>query len=369
MLLHRFVNEHHDEIIARSKARIMANVVPAPTKAELSQGAPVFLAQMENILRFKEDMAEDTAPVTATATAAERVDLHASAAHHGRQLLALGFTMSQVVHSYGAVCQVITGLLDELGVTVSAREYQTFNLCLDDALAAAVTSYEAARAHTVDQKEVAHLGFLAHELRNALQVAVTVTSLVATGEVGYSSRTAKLLEGAHARMRELIDRSLAEVRLRSGIAPRRDVVKLFDVFDDIELTARIDARPRSIEVHSDVDHELTVVADRELLVSAVANLVHNAIKYSRENGHVHLRARRVGGSVHIEVEDACGGIDKSKLDGLFTEYVQAHDDRSGLGLGLAIVRSAIEAQGGRVRARSIEGQGCVFTLELPHTPA
>ena len=361
MLLYDFVNEHRVEIIARSKARIMANVTPSPTKAELSQGVPVFMAQMEHILRRKGGVSLPNA----AAAPSDEAELNASAAHHGLQLLALGFTLSQVVHSYGAVCQVITGLLDELGVAVSAREYQTLNLCLDDALAAAVTSYEAARASKVDQKEVAHLGFLAHELRNALHVAVTVTDLVASGEVGYGSRTAKLLEGAHARMRELIDRSLAEVRLRSETVARRDVVKLCDVFSDIELTARIDARRRNIAVRVDVDSTLAVIADRGLLVSAVANLVHNAIKYSREKGHVLLRATRVASMVHIEVEDECGGLEQSKLDSLFEAYVQAHDDRSGMGLGLSIVRDAVKAQGGRIHARSIDGHGCVFTIELP----
>ncbi|MEO6950401.1 MAG: HAMP domain-containing sensor histidine kinase [Polyangia bacterium] len=362
-MLYEFLTEHRLDIIARSKGRIMASVTPTPTKAELSEGVPVFLAQMENILRRN----EGAEPLTAKSSATEHKELDASAAQYGRQLLALGFSMSQVVHSYGAVCQVITGLLDELGVAVSAREYQAFNLCLDDALAAAVTSYEAAHADTIDQKEVAHLGFLAHELRNALHVAVTVTSLIATGEVGYGSRTAGMLEGAHARMRELIDRSLAEVRLRSGVVARRDVVKLFDVFDGIEIMARIDARRKNTEIHVSVDHALTVIADRELLVSAVANLVHNAIKYSREKGHVHLRATLVGKRVEIEVEDECGGIAKEKLDRLFDEYVQTHDDRSGMGLGLSIVRNAITAQGGRIRARSIDGRGCVFTIELPHT--
>ena len=79
-----------------------------------------------------------------------------------------------------------------------------------------------------------------------------------------------------------------------------------------------------------------------------------------------LRATLVASTVHIEVEDACGGIEKSTLDGLFEEYVQAHGDRSVMGLGLSIVRNAVEAQGGRIHARSIDGQGCVFTIELPH---
>ena len=363
-MLYEFLSTHREEILARTKQRITSGVVPPPSLEELVEGGPIFLAQMVEVLRRKEGASN-----SGKSEAEEKEGLDASAAQNGRHLLKLGFSVSQVVHGYGTVCQVVTGLLDELGVPISAAEYKTFNLCLDDALAGAVTAYQLEASAQAERREVAQLGFLAHELRNALHVAVTITSLLASGEVGFGGRTASLLQNTHARMRELIDRSLAEVRLRAGAEPNLAPIRVAELFDDIGITAQIDAKRRGITLQMSVEPSLVLRADRELLVSAIANLLQNAIKYSPPQTEVSLRAVRVGEWIHIDIADACGGIPADKIALLFEPFVQAGADRSGVGLGLPIVRAAVVAQGGRVRGRSVDGTGCVFTIELPAEPA
>ena len=69
--------------------------------------------------------------------------------------------------------------------------------------------------------------------------------------------------------------------------------------------------------------------------------------------------------VRIEVADECGGLPDSDVAALFVPFEQRSGDRSGLGLGLAFSRWAVEANGGHIFARDLPGVGCVFTVDLP----
>ena len=114
-----------------------------------------------------------------------------------------------------------------------------------------------------------------------------------------------------------------------------------------------------------VEEELVVEADRQMLGSAVSNLLQNAFKFSRPKGQVSLAARVVADRILIEVEDECGGLPDGKAEELFQPFEQRSRDRTGLGLGLSISRRAIEANKGTLRVRNLHGKGCVFTIDLP----
>jgi signal transduction histidine kinase len=114
-----------------------------------------------------------------------------------------------------------------------------------------------------------------------------------------------------------------------------------------------------------MDEGLQVEGDERLLRSAIGNLVRNAIKFSEPGGTITVRGRAAGGTVTVEVEDACGGLPVESTSELFEPFVQRGADRTGLGLGLAIVRQAIEAHHGTVEVRNLPGRGCVFTARLP----
>jgi nitrogen-specific signal transduction histidine kinase len=129
--------------------------------------------------------------------------------------LKLGYSISQVVHGYGALCQAITQYVEEnSSQSVFAREFNRLNFCLDIAIAEAVTEFNRGQRQNAERDEVQRLGFLAHELRNALSNAVMAYQIIKTGKVGAGGNTARILENAHTRMREIIDRSLVEVRLQ-----------------------------------------------------------------------------------------------------------------------------------------------------------
>ena len=106
-------------------------------------------------------------------------------------------------------------------------------------------------------------------------------------------------------------------------------------------------------------------ADRRLLRSSMANLVSNAIKFTRDGGSVVVRVQRSGTSLSVEVEDECGGLSAEAVERIATPWLQLGADRSGFGLGVAIAKRAAEAHGGTLDARDIAGKGCVFRLELP----
>jgi hypothetical protein len=110
--------------------------------------------------------------------------------------------------------------------------------------------------------------------------------------------------------------------------------------------------------------------DRQLITAALANLLRNAFKFSRPNGHVVLSTdtTTATGRVLIDVQDECGGLPEGEAEDLFLPFEQRSANRTGLGLGLAIARQSVETNGGVIRARSLPGKGCIFTVDLPLIP-
>src|SRR6185503_19689296 len=109
---------------------------------------------------------------------------------------------------------------------------------------------------------------------------------------------------------------------------------------------------------------IAIDADRQVLASAISNLLQNAFKFTRPRTVVTLRVGANADRVLIEVEDECGGLPGDTAN-LFRPFEQRGADRSGLGLGLAYSRWAVEANRGRIYTRTIPGSGCVFTVDLP----
>jgi signal transduction histidine kinase len=116
---------------------------------------------------------------------------------------------------------------------------------------------------------------------------------------------------------------------------------------------------------SHVDSKLAVAADRELLLSAVGNLLQNAFKFIHPGSEVLLKTYSLSDRILIEVEDKCGGLPPGDLEKMFLPFTQGGIDRSGLGLGLSISRRGIEANKGTLGVRNVPGSGCVFTVDLP----
>jgi signal transduction histidine kinase len=355
-MLHEFLSENREEIVARARRKVAGRPAPRPTAAEMEHGVPLFLAQLTETLR--REQGTPARPTSATMTD--------SAVRHGGELREAGFTVAQVVHDYGDVCQVVTELALEREAPISVDEFKTLNRCLDEAIAQAVTEFARQRELSLADRETERLGFLAHELRNKLSNAMLAFDALRSGAVGVGGNTGAILGRSLTGLRDLIDRSLAEVRLQAGLH-RRTHVAVADLMEEVEMAAAIDAKARGLLLTvTPVEPGTAIDVDRQLIAAALANLLQNAFKFSRPGGHIVLRtdAGTTPGRVVFEVEDECGGLPDAGV-GMFRPFEQRSADRSGLGLGLAIVRQSVDANGGEVRVRNLPGKGCVFAIDLP----
>ena len=278
--------------------------------------------------------------------------------------------MGQVVHDDGDLCQAITEVAIEQNATVSAAEFRTLNRCLDDAIAGAVTEFGRQRDEFAsdDSTRAANerLGFLAHELRNLIGTATLAVATIKRGSVGLSGATGALLDRSLTGLRDLVDRTLVEVRLTAGIPKRRERIVLADFVADVQVAATIEATVRDLEfIVAPIEAGLAVEGDRQILAAAVANVLQNAVKFTRPHGRVSLNTHSTVDRVLIGVEDECGGLPEGNVEEIFRPFEQVGAERTGLGLGLSISRRGVEANGGKLYVRNLPGTGCVFTIDLP----
>jgi signal transduction histidine kinase len=357
LVLYEFIAVNRGEIISRCRAKVAARSIPPPTEAEIDHGVPVFLEQLSDTLR----LGLITSP-----------EISKSAIKHGHDLLRQGFTVSQVVHDYGDVCQAVTELAVELDMPISTDDFRTLNRCLDDAIAGAVTEYGRERNQSGIDGESARgserLGFFAHELRNLMNTAIMAFEVLKTGGVGVAGSTGGVLHRSLMASHALISRSLAEVRLTQGVQNREQFL-VGPFIDEIASTWTLDANARGVRLTvTPVEEAVAIEADRQILTAVVGNLLQNAFKFTRPRTNVTLRVVASAERVLIEVEDECGGLVTEDIDALFRPFEQRSADRTGVGLGLAFSRWAAEANEGRIYARSLPGEGCVFAVDLPRLP-
>src|SRR5688572_25863159 len=180
-MLHEFLLVNRDDLIARCMAKVLlrqtAARVCAPSPTPLIHGIPEFIDQVIATLKIE---------TTATPMQSRRIsgpagggnpvysDLSEAATLHGRELWLNAFTVDEVVHDYGDLCQAITELAFERKAAISIDEFRTLNRCLDNAIADAVTEYSYERDSAAARIESAaherHAMF-AHQLRDSLHAA------------------------------------------------------------------------------------------------------------------------------------------------------------------------------------------------------
>ena len=352
--LHELIVTHRDEIIERARAKVGSREAPLATSRELTHGVPLFLTQLGNILREE-----------AGSVPPDGLEMGKSATQHGSDLLHEGFSIAQVVHDYGDVCQAITELALARHLPITTEDFHTLNRCLDNSIASAVSAYSRERSLDASSAELKRQGFFAHELRNRLSAAMLAFQAVKSGRVGVTGSTIAVLERNLQGLRDLINRSIAEVRLTMG-QRAREPLRMVRFMEEMEIDASLDAAARGLQFRVERgEDDVLVDVDRHLFTSAIANLLQNAFKFTRPSSHVCLRTVATADHVWIEVEDECGGLPQGATASMFRPFEQLGSDRSGLGVGLAISRQAIEANGGSLSVRDMPGKGCVFIVEIP----
>lgn len=290
-----------------------------------------------------------------------------AAASHGVERLSIGFRVDRVIREYTLVAELILALAEESGSQPTSAELRTLLRAVGDGAAIAAAEYMRRREADLLHREAEHAGFLAHEVRNALGSARFAFDLLRRREFANPAQLVTIVDSGLRQAGARIDDALAGARIRGGAV---SAVRIFAALLLEEIAAHLlpQAQARQIEIVTDAPADLTVQADARLLRSALENLTSNGVKFSRSGGTVSMRAWTRGEWVLFEVADSCGGVDEATMEKLFRPFVQASDERSGFGLGLAIARECAEAQGGTLRLANVPGRGCIFTLSLPLSP-
>lgn len=353
--LHGLLRTHRALVIERWQRQVQETLGPeGMSRAELVDSMPAFLDELQSGLT----------PAEPSALPEES----AAAPAHGSQRFRKGFDVGEVIREYGLLGDVMLEIATELGGTLTLAEVRVLLTSLSTGAAEAVLEYVRWRDDEARQQQARHLSFVAHELRSPLGAAWTALGIVRRTLEHAPVRAVQLLERSLTSLRELIDHVLVAGRLEAGVDLRPERIVVADLVRGVEADALPQAEDQQLTLRVDVPDSLAVDGDPRLLRSAVGNLVRNAVKFSRPGGAVDVRGRADGDAVVVEVEDACGGLPDGASSELFEPFVQRGADRSGLGLGLAIVRQAVEAHGGTVAVRNLPGRGCVFTLRLPTAP-
>ena len=374
-MLHEFLTLHRDELIERCKSSAaLRRLPPCARGTVLPNGVSLILVPLVETLRAE--------PVTARRRNMRiRENFEASeiqpriekaASQHGLELSRNGFPIEEVVHGYGDLCQAITDLAVERNATIENHEFRTLNQCLEKAITTALVSYSAqartpppAADHVV-QRLHERLGVLAHELRNHLQTVTLALTAMRAGKAGATRATTAVLDRSITGMRDLVDRTLAEVRRTAQLPASRRILVVADLIAEVQVAASLKAEAKECAfIVEPVDPSLRIRVDRDLLSSALGNLLQNAFKFTRCHTQVTLKAFAAGDRVLIAVEDHCGGLPAGDVERLFRPFTQVDHDKSGVGLGLSICQRSVDACGGVLRVRDIPGSGCVFTIDLP----
>lgn len=140
-----------------------------------------------------------------------------------------------------------------------------------------------------------------------------------------------------------------------------------DVFEGVQSAMAEQAGERQMAITCAAPQDLFVHADQSLLTQLLINLVENAVKYGKPDGHIALRACAEDGFIGMSVEDDGMGIDAADLPHIFERFFRADAarDRNGCGLGLSVAQWIVQAHGGSIHVRSTIGQGTTFLIRWP----
>jgi two-component system OmpR family sensor kinase len=252
---------------------------------------------------------------------------------------------------------------ERVAVPAAADELQRLALTLNAMLSRLQRGVEQERRFVSDAS---------HELRTPLaimrsEIDVALRSPELTGEAR------EVLESAGEetdRMARIVEDLLTLARIDEGqLKLTRSPFDLSSLAAEVISSMQPLAARRGVTLDREDNRTVVVEADRARIQQVVANLVDNALKYSKPGGTVRLDVRSDGTEAALDVADTGPGIPPELLPNLFDRFFRADQARSreegGSGLGLAICREMVEAHGGRISATSEVGRGSVFSFALP----
>ena len=286
-----------------------------------------------------------------------------TAMRYGAVQQSKGYAIEKLALDFGTICDSTGELASRDNLSFSADEYRLFNVCLDTAISSALEEFSNRALRQQDDVASQRVGFLAHELRNALSSARLAFAVLRRGQLGVVSKTGDILDRNLRRLESLVGQTLLALQLNAGVQQQPKRMRAGELLREAQESA---VSERGIRVVVDVASDLQIDADETVLISAIGNLLQNAIKFTRTGGQVTIRAHRDDDDdVVIEVQDECGGLPPRNHEDLLMPLAKREADGRALGVGVATTRRAIEAHGGELSVRNFPGNGCVFAMKLP----
>jgi signal transduction histidine kinase len=295
-------------------------------------------------------------------------------------LLALGAAVALALVGTGVLAHRITRSLRRLSAATTAVAAGSYREPIPDAardeIGGLARSFNAmaAQLRRIDETKEEFYATLSHELRSPLTSVREAAHLLRDGVPGplnaKQARLVTVIGHSTDRLLRLVNQMLELSRLRAGVLPlARERVDLARVVGRAVEELRPQAEEGGLTLTRErVGERFDVPGDEDRLVQVVVNLVANAVRFTPRGGRVTVRLIDAGPEMEIQVEDTGVGIPSAALPRIFDSWRQAHSDRGGTGLGLAVVRGVVLAHGGRVTVESQEGKGSRFTVLLPREP-
>jgi signal transduction histidine kinase len=296
---------------------------------------------------------------------------------HGLQRVQDGFDIEEVVAEYNILRGCIHDLADTNGLSLQGKPFHIMNRVLDGAIGLAVQTYATQRALEVQQRREEYLAFVAHDLRTPLTAISVVTTVLelTLPERSASAETAQMLKTLRRNVQHLgrlVSKVIEEntnLQTEIGIKLERRAFDLWPLVEALIHDFHPVAGTASTQLINKVPDDLVVYADASLLRRVFQNLIANAMTYT-PRGEVIIGARELGaeGAIECWVSDNGAGIPEERLETVFNQFETDPQKEGGLGLGLAIVETFVEAHDGKVTVESKEGLGSTFRLTLPARP-
>jgi signal transduction histidine kinase len=268
-------------------------------------------------------------------------------------------------------------------VTVAGRDYKvtdTLVLDADKSPAGAIKTFsDITEAKLLEKKKADFISLVTHDLKSPLTSIIGYTDLILTEEKfrpsGEAEEFIRAIRSSGERLLEMVEQYLDLSRIEAGMLEmKKGPVRLKDILDEALTTLTPQMREKGITLTEDLHPGLPAIsADREKMVRVVSNLISNAVKYTPSGGAVTVSGREVAGNgggprLEICVSDNGYGMDESELPHIFDRYYRSGRGSTGVkgsGLGLAVVKSLVEAHGGEVTVESAPGKGSSFRVLIP----
>lgn len=252
------------------------------------------------------------------------------------------------------------------------RELKVSVAPLDDEGMVLVLISDESEARRIDAVRRDFVANVSHELKTPIGALGLLSEAIlgAKDQPDEVVRFATRMQNEAKRLTELVQEIIDLSRLQSSDPLQKALeVEVSDVVREAVDQAQFSSEQRGISLEIGDIEDATVIGDRDQLITAVHNLVENAVNYSPESTKVSIVTKRVGDIIEISVTDQGIGIADSELNRIFERFYRVDPARSrltgGTGLGLSIVKHVALNHGGDVKVWSKEGVGSTFTLQLP----